>query len=266
MCGIFALVLKESGNTLDNLINPLKQLYYPGCDSLGFYIYKSFKFRVVTFSPEKINWAFNEQIIPETLKIGMGHTRWATQGLSTIENVHPIVNGKISVVHNGTIDNYKIFKNKLSQEPYNKKFKSDSDTEVIAIMIQHYKSQGWDLPTAISLTVTDLKGIYSFVVSDAEENLVAYCNGLPLIIFQTVTGTYISSNIASFKHLPDGKIHYLEKNQIAQINHDCSVKLFDQSDMSGAEIDFKPVNFKTSTIQNIMPGLDLAAINCYMRT
>ena len=135
MCGIIGYLGKR--NPKDILIEGLKKLEYRGYDSAGIALKNGKDIQIIK-SVGKIKY-LEEKIEKEKLinsHIGIAHTRWATHGEPNLENAHPHKIGRITLVHNGIIENASILKEKLEKEGI--KFHSSTDTEVIAALIDHY--------------------------------------------------------------------------------------------------------------------------------
>ena len=158
MCGIVAGISNK--NVLPKLIEGLEHLEYRGYDSAGVAILNGSIRRVrstgrVTSIKTKVKKTKLEGLI------GIGHTRWATHGGVTEENAHPhISNNKIALVHNGIIENHEAQCARLKKLGY--KFESETDTEVIAHLIDHYHKKN-DLLKSTQLATKDLTGAYAIL-------------------------------------------------------------------------------------------------------
>lgn len=168
MCGIVGCILKDN-KAAPVLLDCVKLLEYRGYDSVG----------VATYSSSGIKIKKDKGKIDEVLQnlhleelpgeMGIGHVRWATHGLPTQENAHPHTDcdGKIAVVHNGIIENYKELKDQLEGEGHH--FTSQTDTEVIAHLIEKYHQEGVGLEEAMNEAINKLHGSYAFAVISADE-------------------------------------------------------------------------------------------------
>jgi glucosamine--fructose-6-phosphate aminotransferase (isomerizing) len=168
MCGIVGCILKND-KAAPVLLDCVQRLEYRGYDSVG----------LATYSSSGINIKKDRGKIKEVSQklhldelpgeIGIGHVRWATHGLPTQENAHPHTDceGKIAVVHNGIIENYKELKDQLVSEGHH--FVSQTDTEVIAHLIEKYHKDGLDLEEAINKAINKLQGSYAFAVISTDE-------------------------------------------------------------------------------------------------
>lgn len=143
--------------------------------------------------------------------MGIGHTRWATHGIPSEINAHPHTNkkGNISVVHNGIIENYENLKAKLISEGY--EFKSETDTEVIAHLVDKYYEG--NLIEAVSKTVKTLEGAYAICVLSENNNdeLVAVRNKSPLLLGVSEFDNIVASDAASIVKYTQDLIYLYDK-------------------------------------------------------
>jgi len=148
---------------------------------------------------------------------GIGHTRWATHGKVTDKNAHPHLSnsGKIAIVHNGIIENFEELKSNLQNKGY--KFQSETDTEVIANLIQLNFDESSDVKQSIIKTVAQLKGHYSFVVIFEDGTLVAARFHEPLIVGVGKDSYYLSSDVLGFIEKTDDAI-YLDNEDFVILN------------------------------------------------
>ncbi len=205
MCGIVGYKGREDAR--DIIINGLKRLEYRGYDSAGltlfncddntFHVYKD-KGRVSRL----------EEITDFSYKncLGIGHTRWATHGVPNQVNSHPHQSGqsRFYIVHNGVIDNYKELK---SEHLVDNKFISDTDTEVIAHLIEKF-SEEMTVNEAIRKTMSLLEGSYALAIIDTQESekLYACKNKSPLVLGISDKGIIVASDIMA---LVDYSNHYV---------------------------------------------------------
>ncbi|CDG64730.1 MAG: hypothetical protein PWQ15_1682 [Methanobacterium sp.] len=168
MCGIVGCILKND-KAAPVLMDCLQRLEYRGYDSVGLATYSSsgINIRKDRGKIKEVSQELHLEELPG--KIGIGHVRWATHGLPTQENAHPHTDceGKITVVHNGIIENYKELKDQLVSEGHN--FVSQTDTEVIAHLIEKYHKEGLDLEEAMNKAISKLQGSYAFAVISTDE-------------------------------------------------------------------------------------------------
>jgi len=156
---------------------------------------------------------------------GIGHTRWATHGKVTDKNAHPHLSnsGKIAIVHNGIIENFEELKSNLQNKGY--KFQSETDTEVIANLIQLNFDETSDVKQSIIKTVAQLKGHYSFVVIFEDGTLAAARFHEPLIVGVGKDSYYLSSDVLGFIERTDDAI-YVDNEDFAIVNND-GIQIFD---------------------------------------
>ncbi len=218
MCGIIGYI--GSGEAVPFLLKGLEKMEYRGYDSSGIAIISENKIKIYKKCGrlkelEKVLQREGEI----TSTVGIGHTRWATHGKPSDINSHPHISrsGKISVVHNGIIENYITLKNFLIKEGY--KFISDTDTEVIAQLVDFYYNG--NLLNAIKKAVSKLEGSYALgiICSDEPDKIVAVKKDSPLIIGIGENENYIASDVMALL-LGTRKIYRLQENDIAVIKKD----------------------------------------------
>jgi len=222
MCGIIGYVGKE--DAVPVIVEGLKKLEYRGYDSAGIAVYGKNGFDLVK---QKGRLAALEARLleqPLTGHMGIGHTRWATHGEPSDVNSHPHVGSKnkIAIVHNGIIENYKHLKERL--EHWGVKFASETDSEVIAQLAEHYYN-GNLLDTVIHVSNT-LEGSYALGIMcvDDPDILIAIKKDNPLIIGVSDHGNFIASDVpAVLKHT--NKVYYLNDREIAVLRNN-SVQFF----------------------------------------
>jgi glucosamine--fructose-6-phosphate aminotransferase (isomerizing) len=203
----------------------LKSLEYRGYDSAGIAVVENGRLKVIRSSGKLKNLEDALEKEPVTGQFGIGHTRWATHGRPTEENAHPHrdCKGRIVVVHNGIIENYVALKRSLIAEGH--RFTTETDTEVIAHLIE--KNFKGNLEEAVLVTLQDLKGLYAFAVLSADdpEKLVAVREGAPLIVGSTEDQGFVASDIPAM--LPyTQSILFLDEHEVAVVSRS-GIKLFD---------------------------------------
>lgn len=218
MCGIVGYV--GTGNALPILLEGLKRLEYRGYDSAGVAVLNngSMEFR----KAEGKIAVLEEELscdLPPAGNIGIGHTRWATHGRPSDNNAHPHADcsGCIAVVHNGIIENYVALRNWLEEEGH--VFRSETDTEVIPHLIEHY-FRG-DLEAAVRQAVKQLRGSYALAVicRDQPDRLVAVRQDSPLVVGLGAGANHLASDIpALLQHTRKAVI--LEDGEVAVITRD----------------------------------------------
>lgn len=212
MCGIIGYIGKRHPKEI--LIEGLKNLEYRGYDSAGIALKNSQDIQIIksigkiSNLEEKVN---NENLID--CKIGIAHTRWATHGVPSEENAHPHQVGKVTLVHNGIIENADELREKLQKAGV--KFKSQTDTEVACALINFFY-QG-NVKEAIEKALKELKGSYALgVIFEDSDKLYAVRKDSPLIIGLGDKELFIASDIAAIINYTN-KYILLEENEIAEL-------------------------------------------------
>ncbi len=214
MCGIVGYIGKN--NALPILIDGLKRLEYRGYDSAGFSVECGEKIiteKAVGKVAELEN-KINGRDIPGN--IGIAHTRWATHGKPSERNAHPHCDcGKnIFLVHNGIIENYKELKADLEKAGH--KFSSETDTEIIAHLIEEYAKQV-PFEEAVWRTLAHLEGTYGLAIINAREpqKMIIAKNGSPLVLGVLDDGFIVASDVAPIVRHTD-RVVYLEDGEMAE--------------------------------------------------
>ena len=223
MCGIVGCILKEDADVAPILFDCISKLEYRGYDSIG----------LATFSNDKIYIKKDKGKIVEVDRslnltdmpgnFGIAHVRWATHGDPSKLNSHPHVDEEntVAIVHNGIIENYLELKEKLISEGH--VFKSETDTEVIAHLIEKFMDKGFDLEHAVRKTIGIIEGAYALAAISAREpdKIVATRKDSPLIVGLGSEGYYLASDSpAILKYARDiiyperGEIVILDKNGV----------------------------------------------------
>lgn len=223
MCSIIGYL--GLGQAAPIIVKGLKRMEYRGYDSVG----------VATFSNKEILVRKGVGKVVEvnrTVKldelsgtVGIGHTRWATHGMVTDINAHPhpSSSGEIAIVHNGIIANHEELKRDLQQKGY--AFKSQTDSEVIANLLQYHHDKTRDVKQSMVRTVADLKGDYAFVAIFEDGTLSAARLHEPLIIGIGKQGYFISSDVLGFVEHTD-EVIYLDNREFVIINT-AGIQIFD---------------------------------------
>ena len=179
MCGIVGYIGPQA--CADILVDGLRRLEYRGYDSAGLAVHDGKKVDVVRAVGKLSNLvsALREHPLPGT--IGIGHTRWATHGRPTEVNAHPHVAGNIALVHNGIIENHLELKRQLAEQGV--KFLSDTDTEIVAHLVDRESKAGNDLLTSVRRALAQVHGAYAVAVIDEKhDRIVVAKNASPLVI------------------------------------------------------------------------------------
>lgn len=226
MCGIVGYVGRQQAAPI--LLDGLSKLEYRGYDSAGMAIYdgeqiniKKAKGRLKVLD----ELTHGGETMPGT--IGIGHTRWATHGEPSDTNAHPHFNKdqSIAVVHNGIIENYIKLKKKLSDKGY--EFLSETDTEVVAHLLDYYYNKyDKDPLTAVTKVIHRVEGSYALGIIFADYPDVVYSvrKDSPLIVGQSKEGNLIASDVpAVLKYTRD--VYFIENEEIARLSED-SIEFF----------------------------------------
>ena len=225
MCGIVGYIGKNNATKL--VLEGLKKLEYRGYDSAGLSMIRGNK--LVTFKKKGRIKVLEDSFDQEeySSNICIGHTRWATHGEPNEINAHPHLSTdrKISVVHNGIIENYLELRNDLTKKGY--KFLSQTDTEVIPnVICDNYKG---DILEAVFKSTEILRGAYSLGIIDENEGkrLIAVRNSSPLLFAICEDGYFVASDITSvIEHT--NKIIYLEDGDVVDMRED-SYTIYDKN-------------------------------------
>lgn len=229
MCGIVGYVGYKP--VVDILLDGLEQLEYRGYDSSGIAVKCADSIKVYKAEGKLVN--LREELAPHAYEIskatlGIGHIRWATHGAPTVVNAHPHTCGcgKLVVVHNGIIENYKELKAEL--EAKGCQFRSQTDTETVAHLIAMIYGEVKDLTKAVQLATKRIEGAYALGImhNDEPNKLVVTKRNAPLIIGVGENEYYAASDVpAIIKHT--NKAIYLKDNQVATLTPS-SLKLEDE--------------------------------------
>jgi glucosamine--fructose-6-phosphate aminotransferase (isomerizing) len=217
MCGIIGAV--SSRNITKILVEGLRRLEYRGYDSAGLAIIENSQLEIRKEQGKVVNLEKSLKASPTQGLTGIAHTRWATHGKPTTQNAHPHHSGKIAVVHNGIIENHDILRTEL--EAYGYTFKSETDTEVIAHLINQFVKAGDKLLDAVKNTVARLEGAYALAVIDAGDprRIIVTREGSPLVIGVGVDENFIASDQLALRQVTDRFI-YLKEGDIAEVTKD----------------------------------------------
>ncbi|MCL4477571.1 MAG: glutamine--fructose-6-phosphate transaminase (isomerizing) [Deltaproteobacteria bacterium] len=235
MCGIVGYIGKK--NALPIILDGLKRLEYRGYDSAGVAILSEHGL-VVRRKKGKIR-ELTDHIQNESIsgKIGIGHTRWATHGKPSDENAHPHKAGDIVVVHNGIIENYSELKLMLKSRGHH--FKSDTDTEIIAHLIEDYIKSGLSFEQSVLSAVGILKGSFALGVlySKRPDTLIAVREASPLVIGLGDRENMFASDIPAILPYTD-RMLIMDDGNIAVLT-DTDIRLMD---FAGHELSAAPRN------------------------
>ncbi|MEE9393055.1 MAG: glutamine--fructose-6-phosphate transaminase (isomerizing) [Planctomycetota bacterium] len=226
MCGIVGCVTAGEDAT-KTLMSGLKRLEYRGYDSAGIAVLDSGVIKTVREVGKIVNLETLLATDSPRGGIGLGHTRWATHGRPTEVNAHPHrdESGKIVVVHNGIIENFRELREDLKAHGH--KFASDTDSEVIAHLVRHHFKG--DLREAVREAILRLKGAYAIGVMNAEtpDRIIGARRDSPLIIGIGDDENFLASDVTAVIERTD-RVIYLGEGEIAEISRD-GVKIIDDA-------------------------------------
>lgn len=225
MCGIVGAVAQRDVAAI--LVDGLHRLEYRGYDSAGIAVVGPDKHMQILRRVGKVK-ALDDALEAKPLLGGTGiaHTRWATHGEPSEANAHPHRSGKIAVVHNGIIENYEELRAELQARGY--VFQSQTDTEVIAHLVEWEFRTASSLLEAVQKTVKQLRGAYGTVVLNEEEpeHLVVARSGSPLVIGYGIGENFIASDPLALLSVTR-RFAYLEEGDVAEITR-TSVDIYDR--------------------------------------
>ena len=220
MCGIVGYIGKR--DSVQIIMDGLKRLEYRGYDSAGIVVLNEdneYEYNKKAGKVSELNNHLKETAINGN--IGIGHTRWATHGEPNDINAHPHfdMNKNITIVHNGIIENYMTLKKKLTLDGY--KFTTDTDTEVLANLIEYHYRQKGSFEIAVRLALTEVEGTYGIAAlckSEPDKVIIARM-GSPLMFGLGKDEVIVSSDAAAIVSHTKNVI-YLEDGEIAVIRRD----------------------------------------------
>ena len=236
MCGIVGYVGHEEAVPI--LIAGLAKLEYRGYDSAGIAVMQGDKIEVRRSVGKLAN--LQKSLAEKAINgfTGIGHTRWATHGKPSEQNAHPHRSNGCVLVHNGIIENYQPLKQQLQKEGY--AFQSETDTEVVAHLIDKHLQRGLKLADAVCAAVKEVRGSYALaVICEKEpERLIAARSGCPLVVGRTKQASYVASDVmAMLGHTRD--VIYLEEGDVAVVTQD---------DVRVTDVEGRDVSRKTTRV------------------
>jgi glucosamine--fructose-6-phosphate aminotransferase (isomerizing) len=226
MCGIVGYVGNKQVVPL--IIDGLRKLEYRGYDSAGIAVVNEHHDLEIRRAEGKLrNLEETIRLSPIDGTYGIGHTRWATHGRPTEENAHPHrdCTGRVVVVHNGIIENYLQLKERLRKTDH--RFVTETDTEIIAHLIEEYLKQDQSFEQSVRSTVAELRGIFALSIINADEpdTIIAVRQGPPVVIGLGDREFFVASDIPPIlQHTRD--VFFLGDGEIAVINKD-AVRVID---------------------------------------
>lgn len=217
MCGIIGYIGKKPAQPI--LLNGLQRMEYRGYDSAGVATLENGKLTLLRASGKVAGLQQKISERPRQDHIGIGHTRWATHGEPSEKNAHPHVAGAIALVHNGIIENYKELKEELQKE--GRKFDSQTDTEVLAHLIDRAYQTSHDLEASLQQALKEVRGTFGLAVlcKDEPEKLVVARRGSPLQLGIDGDDIYIASDASALVGYAK-EVIYLSDDQLAVCSPD----------------------------------------------
>jgi glucosamine--fructose-6-phosphate aminotransferase (isomerizing) len=230
MCGIIGIVGKAP--VTDRLIESLKRLEYRGYDSAGVAVQTGGRVERRRAQGKIKALEAVLEASPLTSQVGIGHTRWATHGAPSERNAHPHTAGRVTLVHNGIIENFADLKVELQNE--GRAFESDTDTEVVAALIDHYLDKGQAPLAAFKMALDRLTGAYALaVLIEGRDNFIMGARkGSPLVVGTGEGEMFLGSDALAVGPFTS-KVTYLEEGDYVAIDHD-RAEIFD---VTGTPVD-----------------------------
>ena len=228
MCGIVGVVAKQ--HAADVLITGLRQLEYRGYDSVGLSIFEDGVIKTVKTQGRIDNLVKKLETHPLNGGVGIGHTRWATHGEPSDVNSHPHGNHRVSLVHNGIIENYLFIKARMIRKGYT--FESATDTEALAKLLDYYYLQKGNPLEAIKKVLEKIRGSYAVgMIFDGHPNQIyAIRKDSPLIVGLGKDKNFIASDITAildytrdYYLLEEGEIAIVEEDKVTILDNDLEV-------------------------------------------
>ena len=223
MCGIFAAI--NTTSVTGSLLEGLEALSYRGYDSAGIAVIGRDGLERRRAEGKLKNLTKVLKNSPLNGSVGIAHTRWATHGAPTKANAHPHMTAQVAVAHNGIIENYQLLRDELEHDGY--KFKSDTDSEAIPLLLTRCLDQGMTHHQAMREIQRRVEGSYAIVAifNDQPNMMFATRRGSPLVIGKSDTGFYIASDANALMTRAD-KLCHLEEGDVAQFHRD-SIQITD---------------------------------------
>ena len=224
MCGITGYIGHRDSTKV--LLEGLRKLEYRGYDSAGIATIDGgeVKLRRSVGKLDRLAELLEKEPIDGT--VGIGHTRWATHGRPTEINAHPHQAGDVLLVHNGIIENHRQLRNRLEELGHT--IKSDTDTEIVAHLIEQYRKEAKDPLVAVQNAVSQIEGAYALCVAfeNDPDTLIAAKSSSPLIIGYGEGEGFVASDIPAVLKYTN-KVDFLNDGEMARITRD-EISLFDK--------------------------------------
>ncbi len=252
MCGIVGYVGERDASSV--LLRGLHMLEYRGYDSAGVAVLQNGDFGLRRSVGKLRNLEDLLSESPAPGKSGIGHTRWATHGRPSEANAHPHRAGKIVLIHNGIIENFLELRAEL--QAGGRDFSSETDTEIVAHLIDGYTDEGLGLADAMRRTVGRLEGSFAVVVMSNDEpgRLVAAKNATPIVVGLGEGENFVASDVPALLEYTR-EMCFLEDGEIAEIDrHAVRLTRFDGTPVERAprRIDWDPVTAQKGGYKHFM--------------
>ncbi len=266
MCGIMGYIGERPAR--DIIFQGLKRLEYRGYDSVGIALLSEageLDLVKAVGTTDKISL----DSLSQTDSVGIGHTRWATHGAPSTKNAHPHTVGAITLVHNGIIENY----DELKQELSGVKWQSDTDSEIVAALIDREYQSTKKFLGSVQVALRNLKGTFGLAVlnADVPGEIIVARRGSPIVIGIDSDEYYVASDPSAIIDHTD-RVVYLEDDQVARIRPDAldvydvklnqqevSVQTLEHADLTADKQNYgsfleKEIHEQPTVIQNTMRG------------
>jgi len=214
MCGIVGYIGQRQAAPL--ILESLKKLEYRGYDSAGIAVLHEGQVAIRRCEGKlhKLEEALRQG--PLKGSVGIGHTRWATHGRPSETNAHPHRAGEVVVVHNGIIENYLELKDYLTKK--GARFESETDTEIVAHLVDEKLQKGADFLTAVQKSLREIHGSYAlvFLYQREPKRLIVAKNSTPIVIGQGEGETFVASDIPALLEYTR-RVTFLEDGEVAEV-------------------------------------------------
>lgn len=216
MCGIVGYIGPR--DALEVIVSGLEKLEYRGYDSAGVAVCENGSVSVIRAvgKLQELKDTLRNQERKGRATSGIGHTRWATHGKPSENNAHPHTAGRISLIHNGIIENYTELKSDLEKKGC--VFKSETDTEIVAQLINYNMEQGESLMSALKTAISKVRGSYAFLILDHQdpERILVAKNATPIVLGIGEDEMFIASDIPAILNYTRSVV-ILEDGDIAEV-------------------------------------------------
>ena len=241
MCGIVGILGR--GPVADDLVDSLRRLEYRGYDSAGIATLEGGELMRRRAEGKLKNLADRLHAAPLQGCIGIGHTRWATHGKPTENNAHPHAGDDVAVVHNGIIENFRDLRETLEGE--GARFSSDTDTEVVAHLVDSYLAKGATPADAVRQALPRLRGAFAlaFLFKGHDNLMIGARKGSPLAVGYGDGEMYLGSDAIALAPFTD-TISYLEDGDWAVVTRE-GIEIHDEN---GARVDREVIKSGASSL------------------